>query len=262
MPTNFATFFEECEELLEAMHDGFDRMAADMHDAETMHAIFRAVHSIKGGAGAFRLDQVVAFAHHFETSLDKVRSGQVDADDEMLELFRQCGDHLSDLVEAARDDETATLPGSNALRERLSEAVGEDPDQGPEELPEFEPVALSFDFDGEDDDAPGGYDLTFRAEPGLFATGNEPALLFQALERFGPVTVLADLDDVPPLDALAPENCAVTWTLSLDTDAPEADLREVFDFVEGDCHLEITRVAGLPGPASPIFPTSSCRTSP
>ena len=82
------SFFEECEELIEAMHDGFDRLAANMDDAETMNAIFRAVHSIKGGAGAFGLSDLVAFAHHFETALDRVRSGALTVDEPLLELFR------------------------------------------------------------------------------------------------------------------------------------------------------------------------------
>ena len=72
-----SSFFEECEELLESMHDGFDLLAGGGQDGETMNAIFRAVHSIKGGAGAFGFTDLVAFAHQFETALDHVRSGKV-----------------------------------------------------------------------------------------------------------------------------------------------------------------------------------------
>ena len=47
------TFFEECEDLLAALADGFGLMQTGTHDPETVNAVFRAVHSIKGGAGAF-----------------------------------------------------------------------------------------------------------------------------------------------------------------------------------------------------------------
>lgn len=139
------SFFEECEELLEAMTDGFDQLANDQHDSEALHAIFRAVHSIKGSAGAFGLDPLVAFAHHFETSMDKVRSGQVDMNDDLLELFRQCGDHLSDLVEASRNDATDAIDGTQALCDRLTDAIGGTPETDDTDLPEFEPMALRLD---------------------------------------------------------------------------------------------------------------------
>ena len=50
-----ASFFIECEELLESLQDGLETMAEDTGDLETINVVFRAVHSIKGGAGAFGL---------------------------------------------------------------------------------------------------------------------------------------------------------------------------------------------------------------
>ena len=73
-------FFQECEDLLEALYEGLRQMDAEDHEMETVHAVFRAVHSIKGGAGAFGLDDLVTFAHRFETALDRVRSGDLAAD--------------------------------------------------------------------------------------------------------------------------------------------------------------------------------------
>ena len=54
-----SSLFEECEELLEATQDGLNAMADDPEDAEAINIVFRAVHSIKGGAGAFGLEAVV-----------------------------------------------------------------------------------------------------------------------------------------------------------------------------------------------------------
>ena len=68
-----ASFFIEAEELIETLQDGLDAMDAGEADEETVHSIFRAVHSIKGGAGAFGLADLVGFAHGFETALDEVR---------------------------------------------------------------------------------------------------------------------------------------------------------------------------------------------
>ena len=60
-------FFEECEELLEVLSDGLDAMAAGTVDEDTINAVFRSVHSIKGGAGAFGMEVLVEFSHAFET---------------------------------------------------------------------------------------------------------------------------------------------------------------------------------------------------
>lgn len=53
------TFFQECDEQLAALEAGLLAMQAGDNDAETVNAVFRAVHSVKGGAGAFGLDALV-----------------------------------------------------------------------------------------------------------------------------------------------------------------------------------------------------------
>ena len=71
------TFFQECEEQLSELESGLMTMDAGQADIETINAVFRSVHSIKGGAGAFGLDELVRFAHVFETTLDEVRAGRL-----------------------------------------------------------------------------------------------------------------------------------------------------------------------------------------
>ena len=71
-------FFVECDELLEGLANGLRKMEDPDFDKETVHAVFRAVHSIKGGAAAFALTTLVTFAHRFETLLDLIRSDRMD----------------------------------------------------------------------------------------------------------------------------------------------------------------------------------------
>ncbi|WP_428925844.1 chemotaxis protein CheA [Marinibacterium sp. SX1] len=233
------SFFEECEELLEAMHDGFDQIANETHDSETIHAVFRAVHSIKGGAGAFGLDDLVAFAHHFETALEKVRSGEIEADYQVLELFKHCGDHLSDLVSAARDDDEVSKETSDALGEKLNEVIGHDPSEE-EELPEFEPQTLDLGMlDLSAPPLPAGFEVHFKPHSALFASGNEPLLLFRSLEKLGALDVTCDLAELPALESLDPTGCVLSWVLRIETDTDEVSLEEVFEFVEDCCDISI-----------------------
>src|SRR5450755_1942194 len=90
------TFFQECDELLLAMEEGLTAIEAGEADNEAINAVFRAVHSVKGGAGAFGFEELVAFAHIFETVLDHLRSGTLTADDDVAKILLRAGDVLAD----------------------------------------------------------------------------------------------------------------------------------------------------------------------
>ena len=72
------TYFQECDELLGDLERGLLSLQDGEGDNETINAVFRAVHSVKGGAGAFGFEALVAFSHVFETALDEMRSGRLD----------------------------------------------------------------------------------------------------------------------------------------------------------------------------------------
>src|SRR3569623_926048 len=114
-----ATFFQECEEQLAELESGLLAMEAGDTDSETINAVFRAVHSIKGGAGAFSLDALVRFAHVFETALDEMRSGRLAPSQEALKVMLRASDVLADHVSAARDAGAVDAARSAALAEEL-----------------------------------------------------------------------------------------------------------------------------------------------
>ncbi len=84
------------------------------------------------------------------------------------------------------------------------------------------------------------YQISFRPGPHLLARGNDPLRLFRELRALGELTVTADLSELPPLHALDPESCYLSWTLQLRTGAARATVLEVFDWAMGDCALEVT----------------------
>lgn len=255
-----ASFFEECEELLEAMHDGFGRMLDGEADDETIHVVFRAVHSIKGGSGAFGLDALVAFAHHFETALDRVRAGKMETTEEVLALFQHCGDHLSDLVAAARNDQPVDDEQAESLSQQLDAVIGTiigDREEVSDAAETFVPMTLDLGAFGAPDPEPmtdvrKGFRIAFSADPELFSSGNEPALLFRALDRFGTASISADMSEVPVLSRLDTSMSSMTWLIELETDASEDVIRDVFDFVSDCASIDIAPLqaeeAPVPGP--------------
>lgn len=229
------TFFEECEELLEALVEGLSGMEDVPGDTEIINAVFRAVHSIKGGAGAFGLEQLVGFAHVFETVMDKVRGNQRAVDATLMALFHRAGDHLSDLVEAARDETDADEESESALVTELEAYLG--PETEDEEFV-FEALTLDLDVP----QAPPSlrrFDISFQPERALYDNGHDPLLLFDALAELGDLTVVADLSALPDFNTFDPSDAVVSWALSLITTESETTLHEVFEFVDGLCKLDI-----------------------
>lgn len=246
-----ASFFVECEELLESLQDALNVMDEGAHDSETINVVFRAVHSIKGGAGAFGLDGLVAFSHRFETVMDEVRSGRLDLTPEGIKLFFVAADILQDIVRATRDGD-AEPAGTEEVLTALEALLGED-GLPTEEAVEFAPMGLSFDFGGDVDmadepivtDREPGWSVTFSPEAGLYASGNEALLILRSLPQLGVATIRCLIpDDLPPPTEENAETPLLTWQVTLRGDVTEGDIRQVFDFVADVCLIEIEQMGG------------------
>ncbi|MEL6620230.1 MAG: chemotaxis protein CheA [Pseudomonadota bacterium] len=239
-----ASFFVECEELLEAMHDGLQALDDGDRDAETINIVFRAVHSIKGGAGAFGLDAMVRFAHRFETVLDLLRGGTLAPEPDLIKLFFRAGDHLSDLVRVCRDDDPIPEAESDAVLAQLAAYDSTADLEEEEEEIDFQPLGLSLDL-GLDlpplDAAPATptYRITFAPHAEMYENGNEVAPILRALCDMGEADVTCDTSQVPSLSGLDPAKAYLSWTIVLTTDVAEAEIRSTFDFVDGLCHYAI-----------------------
>ncbi|WP_102226653.1 chemotaxis protein CheA [Acidimangrovimonas sediminis] len=241
------TFFQECDELLEALNDGLasvqEQVAGGPSDPEALHAIFRAVHSIKGGAGAFGLNALVRFAHAFETVLDLLRSGKIPATEDLVALLFRAGDMLTDHVTAAREGrENAGDPAVAALMAELAavsgapEAPAAAEDEGGEEDFGFVPMTLPFELEG-----PGAqrFHIAFAASRRLYANGHDPLILFEALSAIGTLEVAVSAARLPDLTTLDPEEGYLDWALTLETEQDRGAIEEVFEFVEGLAEIEI-----------------------
>lgn len=248
------TFFEECEDLLAALADGFAAMQAGTHDSETVNAVFRAVHSIKGGAGAFHLSDLVAFAHRFETVMDEVRSGRLDVEAELMFTLLRSADHLTVLVEAARDGNAVDAAVTDGFLAGLDGWLGDSKTDTGDIGEGFTFAAITLDFDdlAPSDDTLNHFNITFSPKSGLFANGHEPAFLLESLAGLGDLTVSLNCDALPDWDSFDPMLPFLSWELALSTPQDEAAILAIFDFVDGLCTLEITRRIDLEPAPQPM----------
>ena len=254
------TFFSECEELLEALEDGLTGLGEDPTDRETVNAVFRAVHSIKGGAGAFGFAALVRFAHKFETAMDELRSGRIEALPATVALFFRSADHLADLIANLRGGPEPDCATEGTLLEALEKLAVNQPvaDTAPIE---FEPMAFSID-DLDFDDAPPKRRFSIHFAPflDLFSSGNDPVFILTALADLGQITVLCDSSALPCLEALDPQQCLLSWLIDLETELDESDVVEAGAFVDGLCTFTVTEITACAGDPPALDPLPNFET--
>lgn len=235
------TFLEESFEGLEIMESGLLNLEAG--DSEMINAIFRAAHSIKGGAGTFGFGHVTEFTHLVETLLDEVRDGRREISIQDKEVLLASVDCIRLMIEAIQNeseyDDTSIIMVSAQLSELLANGVEQSKTDS--ETTETDADANSAEPENASTSKT-QWNILFIPEHHLVQTGNDPMLLFNALEDLGEVSATAVLDDLPSLTEMDVEELYLQWQLTLVSDhATEEEIREVFEWVEDECELRISK---------------------
>jgi two-component system chemotaxis sensor kinase CheA len=243
------TFFDECTEALQQIEAGLTDIRSEHHTDDTINAVFRAVHSVKGGAGIFGFEALVGFAHVFETVLDGLRRGSLTSTPETIDVLLTASDVLSDLVQMSRSGETIAAGFGADCRALLEKIVaqdsagesGNDGEAAPADFDGIDFVPVPVDM-GDDAAAPSGvrvFTLTFRPKAEMLKNGNEPLFLLRELRKLGALALDAHAEALPLLAEMDADRPYIWWSGTLTTAASRAQVEEVFEFVVGDCDLEI-----------------------
>jgi two-component system chemotaxis sensor kinase CheA len=236
------TYFEECAELLDATYGYLAALENGDADAETVHGLFRAVHSIKGGGGAFGLKRLVGFAHGLETLMDIVRDGRIALGPETLRLLLRAADMLADLVNGARAGQDLPAGAEDSLLRELAAAAGD---------VRADPATRDEAATG---DAPlQRWHIRFAPRASLYASANEPLLIVRDLARLGTLSVQADASRLPDLASFDPSEAYLAWDLALEAAVPRERIADAFEFVADECDLLIEPAAPSgPAQAEPL----------
>lgn len=228
-----ATYITECFELLEEMEEQLLNLDEGSQDNEALNAIFRCAHSIKGGAGAFNLQHIASFTHLLETLLDKVREGEIVPCRTIIDVLLKARDIVFSMVCAAQENQEPEEGLGNEIAQQLELFIKQG-GGGVAVVPSSDAVSLASVGKAR-------YQIHFAPGPMLMVNGNEPILLLRELRQLGEADIVCDYSAVPTIDKLQPDICYMRWDISLITEASEADIREVFEFVEGECVLTVER---------------------
>lgn len=222
-------FVAEAGDLLSEMEASLLKLGHGATDASTIHAIFRAAHTIKGTAGLFRLEPIVVFTHAVESVLDAVRDESLVLDDRLVMLLLSCADHIGAMVQdVARGGQGDAGDGGAPLLGELHRLMGRStPDT---------PVAVTTDASP----TAACWHVSVHFGVDAFRQGLDPAEFISYLRRLGEISAIAVVDEaLPEAGQLDPESCYLGFELALQSTARQAEIEQVFEFAEGHCTLHV-----------------------
>ncbi len=240
------TFIEEAEDLLAELEMDLLKWQVAPDDPARIGNIFRVVHTIKGSGAMFGFDELVRFAHQFETALDAIRDGRYTASPEFIELSLGVCDHLNRLIQENPPDACISDDIIASLYRLIPLSVLYPNGFAPEN-PVFEtmlPAAMPPAADAGD----GGRDaadtrrlvlIDFTPFPEIFESGNNPLFLLKEVQQTGGCQIFPEIDGIPPLKELDPERCYLRWDIEVETFRRVDDIRDIFAFVDDLCELRV-----------------------
>ncbi|HEX7815946.1 chemotaxis protein CheA [Dyella sp.] len=230
------TFFEESLEGLDSMESSLLALD-DGGDAELVHGIFRAAHSIKGGAATFGFPEMAAFTHEAESLLDELRDGRRAIDSPTIELLLRTVDCLRGMFDRAQAGQPLADGVSEGLKQELAVALGHG----------AAVVAKAATSDQAE-----AWVIDFRPHASMLAGGNEPLRMIRELAELGRLDVVVNLDALPELARLEPSECHLSWRITLHAAVKRSAITSVFDWVEDECDLSVEPLLAKAPAATPV----------
>jgi two-component system chemotaxis sensor kinase CheA len=245
------TFLQESADHIASMETGLLQLRTAPGDVELLNSIFRSAHSIKGGAGSFGMNNLTHFTHSLENLLDRMRSLEMHATDEVIGILLLSVDVLRNLLDAdpnvspemempadAVDLQAriaALIPVETAPAE--ADAVDASQQNSPQPADDAKEIVL--------------YKVEFRPDREMFSSGTNPITLLRNLAALGTLSCChLHTEELPALADLNPEQCYLSWTVELASRCAIEELREVFEFVEHLAEINIQCVDASPQPVS------------
>lgn len=235
------TFFAECEECLDQLETGLLSLESSPEDlGSVVNDVFRAAHSIKGGAGGFSFTEIGALAHAMESVLDDFRSGSSAPTQESLAVLLSSVDLLRVALATRKAGDRVPADSVDQHCVLLEALRGAEPAPAPSRP--IVPAAPESNT----------FRVSFKPLPRLLETGNEPVRLLRELVKLGDAKVEVGTERLPSLDSQSTLECYLDWKVLLSgPGVTRAAIEDVFTWVDSDAELSIDAVTEPPASAAP-----------
>ena len=265
-------FVEEVEEIIEDLEEGVLLLEEQPKKRSLIDRIFRAMHTIKGGAGMVMETELADYAHHFENLLDKARNGEIVCTPEMASLLlssidgfrsflskiREGGDvdqqlidktliHLREFEKNA--GQPTSKPPDKKTEEKTKEPASKQEVQTQEDKvkpeavdPQNEQSTESVEnkvqeevqWDDEDEGEEIAYLLHLKFDSEMLRKGSDPILLIKELAELGDLDMIPHLGSLPDLKNHDPEDIHLWWSAKLVTSRPAEEIENILVFFQDD----------------------------
>ncbi|MBQ3671761.1 MAG: chemotaxis protein CheA [Treponema sp.] len=239
-----SVFFDEVNELLDNLEEQLLALSSNPGDGETIAAVFRAMHTIKGSSAMFGFNEISSFTHEAESAMDQVRNGIIPVTPELIDLMLKARDHIRNLLDAGAEVAPEVHQSSESLILEFKLYVQKNGGSTLDaatikkvEQQKIEKIQTPQE----------SYRIKFRPSKDIMKNGTRPELLVKELTELGMATVVPFYQELPPLSSMDSELCYFSWDVILTTSKSKNDIEDVFIFLDSDSKFEIQKIDLLPG---------------
>lgn len=241
------TFVSESLDLLQDMETSLNELVADPTNEELINSVFRAAHTIKGSAGLFGQDDIVAFTHRVENVLDRVRSGEVQISQELVDVLLECRDHTELLIEAIGEGiDPATAQMGQELLAKLERQSGTSHASSSQPAATSSAVVAAEPESGAVSREEGAlvendnWHISLRFHKDVLRNGMDPLAFLRYLSTLGEIVNVATLiDSMPSAETMDPESCYLGMEISFRSEADKQSIMDVFEFIADESLVEV-----------------------
>lgn len=233
-------FYEECRENLEVLEDVLLNLDPEHVEDESINTIFRAAHSIKGGAGTFNLLDISEFTHGVEAYLDLVRNQERSLSAETIDLLLKSGDCIHSMLEGHEQGSEVNEDLKQEVSQKLQVLLDDNASKSTSEQTQ-QPDAENETSTNSDQP----WQIAFAPHQEMFFSGNDPLRILRELSELDTsCEISADTSKLPDIEAIESELCYLTWSATISGEVELEQIQEIFEWVEDECDLTIERVGG------------------
>ena len=242
-----AVFAQEAREQLEAMETGLLQLEQGDRDPETLNAVFRAAHTIKGSSAVVEIGPIEKFTHVLENLLDRLRNGEIGITGELITLLLRGCDQIGallDMVAAGQmePDDPVRQNGEALVKELRNATGGSDTPSSVNAINKNQlPSQQTADVErGGETAITDCWHISVRFGQKVLRNGMDPLAFLRYLLSLGEIVHMETLPDaMPDAESMDPEACYLGFEISFRSHATKEQIERVFDFVRDDCELAI-----------------------
>jgi len=245
-------FLAESNELLAGMEQSLLLLETEPTNQDAIGSVFRAAHTIKGNAGVFGFNEVVAFTHVVENVLSDVRDGKAPVDAEIIALLLSCRDHIAEkldgIAKQKKPPSAEHLETDRELIGKLQSHLAEPADVVPSASAQAQADAVSAEaasnslltVNSAERVASQNWHISLRMGRDVLRNGMDPLSILHYLSGTGEIVKLVTLvDAIPSIQEMDAETCYLAFEVELQSHATKEQIESTFKFIRDDSVIHI-----------------------